>query len=549
MKRIWIKLLAFLSVLLMTQQHLRACTYTINKTVIQPTCGCNGLLSFSMTPPPNSGANYKIYRDGSFLVGINGSIANLNALCPGTYKVVVTDNTSACVDSLDNIVLDVPANALSATYYIDSPRCDTSTNGKLAIKISNATYPVTYQWSRNGNAFTNNDSVVKPALKGKYAVTVVDAANCRVEKADMEVLEIQGKMLALDTIMIPTSCDSPNGMITVKVDGRHKRPEWTSGFKIKWSPDRPDRDTFDFIDSLVKGKYSVVFEDSLGCYPLEIKELEVLQNPSPKAIIKGTDTLCPNVGFGRLEVFVTLGDSMNMQYRWNQGQTSKKVEGSEIVAGDYECIVTDRAGCADTARWVIHPYPERQITIVPEFREILRLTPQMLRIDYPVGLYSIVWNSIPENKFDRLLNKDSVIRSNNVTENTTYTVAVKYGPNCETDANITIKVIDKKDEIKDENIPNIFTPGSSTLTNTKYKLRDLDNNFGTVRLFNTFEFKVYDRWGNLIFNTDKETFEWDGSDSKGQPAMSGVYTYLLKYSTVSKPFDILLKKGSILLER
>jgi hypothetical protein len=530
---------------------MNACPFVINKTVIQPTCGSNGLLSFSMTPPPASGANYKVYLNGQLLSNLNGSIANLNSLTPGTYKVVVTDNATGCKDSLDNIVLDPAANALSATYYIDSPRCDTSTNGRLALKIKNASAgTITYAWRKDGNPFTNNDSIVKPAMKGKYAVTITDAANCRFELDNMEIHELLGKMVAIDTIVFPTSCDSPNGKITINISARHRDPfNWQKEIKYTWL-NRPDRDTFNFIDSLPVGKYTLVVTDSLKCYPLEIKDIEIKQNPKPKAVIRGTDTLCANVGFGKLEVFLTQGDSVNIDYIWNQGQVTKKVESSEIAAGNYECIVVDRReGCRDTARWTIHPYPKKFINIVPEYKEVLKLTPQMLTIDNPIGLYNIVWSSNPALKYDILSNKDYAIRSNNITENTTYFVKANYGPKCEVDTFITIKVIDKKDVINDENIPNIFTPGPGYLKNAIYKLINLDNNGGSVKLFNSFEFKVYDRWGNLIFNSDKETFEWNGTDAKGESVMSGIYTYLMKYSTVARPFDIQLRKGTILLER
>jgi gliding motility-associated-like protein len=531
-----------------TFSNINACAYVINKTIIQPTCGSNGLLSFSITPPPSVGANYRVFKDGQFLVSINGSIANLNSLTPGSYKVVVTDNASGCKDSLDNIVLDPAANALSASHYIDSPRCDTSTNGRLALKVKNAAAgTITYAWRKDGLPFTNNDSIVQPAMKGKYSVTITDAASCRFELDNMEVLELKGKMLAIDTIVFPTSCDSPNGKITINISARHFNPfNWQKKIRYIWL-NRPDRDTFNFIDSLPAGKYTLVVTDSLQCYPLEIKDIEIKQNPKPTAVIRGTDTLCANIGFGKLEAFLTLGDSMNIKYYWNQGQNTKIVEGAAIVAGDYECVVEDLAGCVDTARWTIHPYPEKVINIVPEYREVLQLTPQLLRIDNPQGLYNIVWSSNPVLKYDILSNKDSVIRSNNITENTTYFVVAKYGPNCETKNNIIIKVIEKIDAIKDENIPNIFTPGA--LKNSKYRLINLDNNGGAVKLFNSFEFKVYDRWGNLIFNADKESFEWDGTDAKGQLVMNGVYAYLMKYSTVDRPFDNQLRKGTILLER
>ena len=550
MKKYFIRVVVLASIFIIVSNEARACVYTIENTVIQPTCGCNGLLSFSLNPPPSSGAIYKIYKDGSLLVNVSGSIANLNSLCPGAYKVVVTENLSNCKDSISDIVLDPAINALSVTHYIDSPRCDTSTNGRLALKIKNATYPVTYTWRKDGNPFTNNDSIVKPALKGKYSVTVVDNVNCRFERDTMEVHELKGKMVAIDTITFPTSCDSPNGKITINISARHYDPNvWDKNIRYKWI-DRPDRDTFNNIDSLPAGKYTLIVTDSLKCYPLEIKDIEIKQNPKPSGFIKGTDTLCPigyGLGFGKLEVFVSKGDSANMTYQWNQGQTTKVIEEAAVQPGNYTCTITDLAGCIDTPKWIIYPYKEKPIAIVPEFKEVLKLTPQMLRIDSPVGLYNIVWSSNPEKKYDILSNKDSVIRANQMTENTTYFVTANYGPKCETKANVTIKIIDKKDEIKDENIPNIFTPGA--LKNSVYRLKDLDNNGGTVKLFNSFEFKVYDRWGNLVFNDNRETFEWNGNAINGEPAMNGVYTYIMKYSTVASPFNIQLRKGTILLER
>lgn len=540
--RKYIRIFIILLAGLVSYEVAIACAFTINKTVIQPTCGSNGLINISLTPPPTSGARFKVYQNGLFYVASNGNLFSASALAPGVYKVVVTDIATGCVDSIDNIVLDPATNALSATHYIDSPRCDSSTNGKLGIVLRNATYPVTYSWRKNNVPFVNNDSVVKPAMIGDYSVTVTDASNCRMEMGNMIVKEKQGKMMVIDTIIFPTSCDSPNGSIEVKVVGNHL-PEW------KWVNRYSKGDSLTMpLDSLSAGRYSVIFTDTLKCYPLEIKDLEVVQNSKPEVIARGMDTLCPDVGFGWLRAIVTRGDTSGMTYLWNNGLVGDSIKNDPaIVSGNYSVIVTDRAGCKDTANWTIQGYPAKPITIVPEYIEVVKNTQQFLRIDSPKALYNIVWRSIPENKFDKLSNKDSVIRSNGVTENTTYIVSVNYGPGCKTEANITIKVIEKNDVIKDENIPNIFTPLGPT--NATYKLKDLDNNFGTVRLFNSFEFKVYDRWGNIVFSDNKETFEWKGTDPKGNMLTNGVYTYFMKYTTLDAVHDFIERTGAILLER
>jgi gliding motility-associated-like protein len=69
-------------------------------------------------------------------------------------------------------------------------------------------------------------------------------------------------------------------------------------------------------------------------------------------------------------------------------------------------------------------------------------------------------------------------------------------------------------------IPNAFTP-------------DADEFNPTFRTFAALEavewdFKIYNRWGELVFETDDQHDEWDGT-YKGVRAMPGVYTYKLRY--------------------
>lgn len=46
-----------------------------------------------------------------------------------------------------------------------------------------------------------------------------------------------------------------------------------------------------------------------------------------------------------------------------------------------------------------------------------------------------------------------------------------------------------------------------------------------------FVFKIFDRWGNVVFSTQDPAIGWDGK-SGGQKAPSGMYTYYLKYKSL-----------------
>ena len=85
--------------------------------------------------------------------------------------------------------------------------------------------------------------------------------------------------------------------------------------------------------------------------------------------------------------------------------------------------------------------------------------------------------------------------------------------------------------------PNAFTPGNGTNTDFKVLLRGVANlNY----------FRVFNRWGNLLFETNNIELGWDGN-FKGQPQPMGVYVY--EVQAVSTSGEIFTKKGNITLLR
>jgi gliding motility-associated-like protein len=84
-------------------------------------------------------------------------------------------------------------------------------------------------------------------------------------------------------------------------------------------------------------------------------------------------------------------------------------------------------------------------------------------------------------------------------------------------------------------IPNAFTPGSGSDYDSYFLPRDLLSKSAV-----TFSMKIYDRWGELIFESDKVNGRgWDGT-FKGQAMPMGVYVYLIRVSFangVSENYD------------
>jgi gliding motility-associated-like protein len=73
-------------------------------------------------------------------------------------------------------------------------------------------------------------------------------------------------------------------------------------------------------------------------------------------------------------------------------------------------------------------------------------------------------------------------------------------------------------------IADAFTPNGDG-TNEFFK------GLGYTRYINRFEMQIYNRWGELIFETDDIDASWDGTNQRnGRLAPAGVYLYVINFT-------------------
>ena len=87
-------------------------------------------------------------------------------------------------------------------------------------------------------------------------------------------------------------------------------------------------------------------------------------------------------------------------------------------------------------------------------------------------------------------------------------------------------------------VPSAFTPNGDGRNDYLYPLQA----FKAVNLI----FRVYDRWGNLVFQGKDFTQKWNGR-YKGQEAAAGTYVWMLSYKDVDTGKDFSQKGTSILI--
>jgi OOP family OmpA-OmpF porin len=67
-------------------------------------------------------------------------------------------------------------------------------------------------------------------------------------------------------------------------------------------------------------------------------------------------------------------------------------------------------------------------------------------------------------------------------------------------------------------LPNVFTPNADSINDIlKFTI--------CTKIIKT---TIYNRWGNLVFETDKQNRSWDGRTTSGEPCVEGNYFYIIE---------------------
>ena len=81
-------------------------------------------------------------------------------------------------------------------------------------------------------------------------------------------------------------------------------------------------------------------------------------------------------------------------------------------------------------------------------------------------------------------------------------------------------------------MPNVFTPdgdGVNDFFNITYENQDENSNLGPAEIV---EFKIWNRWGNVVYNNETPNQGWDGTQN-GDPSPSDVYVYHIQIRLVN----------------
>ncbi|MEX0813507.1 MAG: gliding motility-associated C-terminal domain-containing protein [Chitinophagales bacterium] len=289
------------------------------------------------------------------------------------------------------------------------------------------------------------------------------------------------------------------------------------------------------IDGLSPGAYSITVQDAFGCadtVSVVINEPDSLtftistQNVSCFENNDGTISINPSGGTAPYQLLVN-------------GNAQTSTTANNLPAGSYSLEVLDENNCSSSTSVELTRPDSIAYSYEPENPEMeLGETLEMFFSSNYDPMANYIWESTEiscNNCNDPGINftaSDSLrgaieVMSDNQT-----------GIICSRDISVFIEVDDSRNLF----FPNAFSPNGDG-ENDLYRIY---GNFNSVR---TFSFRIFDRWGELVFESDDPEFSWDGNLSNGTESYIGVYTYSAVYSFLGSNQEVKNIKGSITLIR
>ena len=256
---------------------------------------------------------------------------------------------------------------------------------------------------------------------------------------------------------------------------------------------------------------TLIANNAAGCADTIFKTLTTLADPI-------VDFDATEVCLGDTTFFTNLSDPGSYTWLLGDGNQSKVSDPTHVYKSvnnfDVSLIVAAPNGCIDTlistGMAIVNPLPAVNFNIDITPLEALKTQVQLTNLTTSASSY--FWDL---GKFGTDASKDpnfEVVDTANILIRLLATNV--YG--CESELSKSIYI---QPELKIF-VPNTFTPNGDFL-NDEFKPQGL-------RFATDYSLKIYNRWGEAVFETTNTQKGWDGI-YKGKPAQPGVFIYVIHY--------------------
>jgi gliding motility-associated-like protein len=466
---------------------------SVNMTATSPKC--NGGTGIAVAAVSGGASPYTYSWSPT-----GGSKDTASGLISGIYTCMVTDK-NGCVTS-DTVKVTQPG-AITGGTTITNASCGNS-DGSISLLASGGTGALSYSWSPSG-ATTNT---LGNLAAGSYTCTVTDGNGC-IKQITALVSNVGAPTVAIS--QSNEKCFGDNiGTALANVSGG------SSPYTYSWS----NSATTSSITGLVAGTYTCVVTDNKGCITNDT--VKITQPPALTSTIKGTAASCGKLGSATV---TPAGGTSPYTYNWSpSGGTNATA--ANLKSGSYTCTVTDADSCKQVLPVTVTGNSGPAVSISSD----TTIKAGGLATIFATGGGTYLW-SPPTG----LSCSTCGVTTADPTKTTTYCVLVTDTSGCADSACMVVNVEQPCGKIF---VPDAFSPNGD-------RENDLECVYGNC--IETISFRIFDRWGNEVFETnDPNQNCWDGK-YKGQLMNSAVFVYYL--DAVLTNGDKVSQKGNITLVR
>lgn len=311
--------------------------------------GSNGAVQISVSG--GAGSYTYVWKQFSNPIASGSTLQNQSGLKAGVYSVTASDS-KGCSKEL-SVTITEPAGP-EITYTDKLSFCA----GQSALLNATPGYS-SYQWLLNGTAISLNGtgSSYTASIAGKYTVRVTRSTSTCVEVSKEVYITVNQK---------PT--------VTIQIAGN--RTEFCEGSSLtlnssfagtsySWKKNGTEINTGATVTVSETGNYTLTTQTRL-CDNIQA-QVSLTKYPNFTLTTSSTPAACPGAATGSITASAT-GAQTPVNYDWTHLSPSSDPSAlSNVAAGSYSVLATDRVGCMRTA---VLQVLEPQLTVQPNLTQI-----------------------------------------------------------------------------------------------------------------------------------------------------------------------------------
>lgn len=405
--------------------------------------------------------------------------------------------------AIDDVVIgEAPANTGDFTYA-----CTGNRNVNFTSSASPCVTSYAWDFGDPASGASNTSTLQNPghvfSAAGTYTVKLTidfETGATIIQLHDIEILDVVINQL------IPLNCNGDmNAAIVAIVNGG------TGSYNYSWNT-VPPQTTFD-LNNIGAGSYTVQVSSPTAC---PTSATYIVTEPAALTISTIIRDAGCNLNNGSISATVNGGTSPYI-YTWSNGGNGPVI--SNLSSGTYSLDILDNNGCTASAPNLVVKNVNSSVTVsLGPDSTVCTIKGFELK---PGSYASYLWQD------------NSTSSTFKVTSTGTYWVTVGNGQGCVATDTVRITV-----DCSDLYFPGAFTPNGDSRND---QFGPIGSQVPNIR---SFDLRVFDRYGQIIFTSKDPYKKWDGT-RYGKACDMGAYAWYAIYTLAGKGSD--QQSGAVLL--